>query len=399
MRGRYCKSFMSQYDFLYDTPDVINSDDYHHKPNIVKAAAKIMKKLVKKREVVCCAQMQSGKTDVMKRLIYLVDNYRKKLEKMGVKISRKNIHLIICISSVNLKKQLQSKLPEITNRIYHLNDLTRMIKDMETNVSEIEYMANHGLILFDECHSDAHQNSIVSKLRFLIKYISKYRNTRFKCVGFSATPYEQVLVGFPKVVMKPSQNYYGLMEMFNQINVPIVYQAKDLSSSQECSDLFEEIFVGNYYYIFRLPSILEKADSVVSNIEIEMKKRKIRFDSYIYDMYYQDDLNNLLSIEPKKPIIIYIKDKLRMGEYLNTKYVYLVHDDLNNQYTHTTAQSLIGRCCGYNKSQDRTIIYCDYDKAWQHYQWIRSGYSVKRIPRHAKYIDNSINKTKSECIY
>ncbi len=111
------------------------------------------------------------------------------------------------------------------------------------------------------------------------------------------------------------------------------------------------------------------------------------------------NINDLLSLQPGKPTIIYLKDKLRMGEYLNTEHVYLVHDDPNNTYTHTTAQSLVGRCCGYHKKHHKTIIYCDYEKAIQHYNWIEHNYDVNYIPVNAKYIKKDGSGTKSKCIY
>nr|QZX42923.1 dead helicase [Mimivirus sp.] len=115
-------------------------------------------------------------------------------------------------------------------------------------------------------------------------------------------------------------------------------------------------------------------------------------------MSYKNNINELIDNKPCKPTIIFIKDKLRLGEYLNTKYVYVVHDDPNNMYTHTTAQSLLGRCCGYGKANHKTIIYCDHNKAYEHYIWIINDYDVEHIPRHAKYITKN-NTIKQICIY
>jgi len=135
------------------------------------------------------------------------------------------------------------------------------------------------------------------------------------------------------------------------------------------------------------------------NIENEFKKRKFKLDTYIYDMSYRSNINDLLNNAPEKPTVIYLKHKLRMGEHLNTEHVYLVHDDPNNIYTHTTTQSLLGRCCGYHKQSHQTMIYCDYRKAYEHYQWIKSNYSIEKIPAHAKYINHRAGKTKDKCIY
>ena len=115
-------------------------------------------------------------------------------------------------------------------------------------------------------------------------------------------------------------------------------------------------------------------------------------------MNYHSNINELLNEKPVKPTVIFLKDKLRMGEYLNTEFIYLVHDDPSNMYTHTTAQSLIGRCCGYHKKSHCTIIYCDYEKAHQHYIWIENDYNIDYIPSNAKYIKKN-GELRDICIY
>lgn len=389
--------------FLYDIPKSLKDNDYHHRKNIVDAGAKILKKLMTYDEVLCCAEMQSGKSDVMKRLVYVINNFNDKLKKNGIQIDRNNIYLIICTSSVNLKTQLKTKISEIKHRIYHLNDINTFIKNINENESLLRIMADSSLIIFDECHCDVEQKKLIDVFRSILEKISKENKTIHHKVGFSSTPYEQTIAKFPKVIMYPGNDYYGIKDMFKSWKkdgaIPIIFQAKLLYDPNECEELFTEILVCDYYYIFRLPGKKELEDIFILNIEREFKKRNSRIDTFIYDMSYQGDINDILNSKPTKPTIIYIKDKLRMGEHLNTKYVYLVHDDPNNTYAHTTAQSLLGRCCGYNKKSHKTIIYCDYAKAYQHYQWVIHDYNIKYIPEDAKYIKKNSFQTKDICIY
>jgi hypothetical protein len=395
----------SKYNFLFEIPSNISETDYHHKENIITTVANILKKLKNHDEVVVIAEMQSGKTDVMKRLIYIINNYNNKVKNIGANIDKHNIYLILCASSINLKNQLKMKLPEIKHKIYHLNDVYNFKKNIFEYESLLRTMADSSLIIFDECHCDAKQQGLIDIFRNLLTKYSKEDKTYFYKVGFSATPYEQVIANYPKVIMKPADGYYGITDMFdtwkisNKEKVPIIFQAKKLSDIIECEMLFNEIEVCDFYYIFRLPGIKNTEETVILNIEKEFKKRGAKIDSYIYDMSFKGNINELLDIKPKKPTVIYLKDKLRMGEYLNTEYVYLVHDDPNNTYTHTTAQSLVGRCCGYNKKSHKTIIYCDYEKALEHYEWIKSGYDVNFIPSYAKYINKKNGEIKYSCIY
>ena len=392
---------MTKYDFLYNVPEEICPGSYHHNDNIVQASAKILIKLRKHDELVCCAQMQSGKTDVMRRLVYLINTYNVKIAKLDLAINQCNIYVILCASSINLKMQLKSKLPEIENNIYHLNDINTFRKNVPEYVQLFIKMADSSLIIFDECHCDAEVKGLVDEFRKLLAKYAALSQTSFKRIGFSATPYEQIAINYPKVIMYPGDHYYGLVSIFNSLTSgrPIIFQAKNLYEPNECAELFEEIGIHNYYYIIRLANTKVNEQQIIVNMEKQMKARKISFDSYVYDMSYAKSINELIDTRPAKPVLIYLKDKLRMGEYLNTKYVYMVHDDPTNTYTHTTAQSLLGRCCGYNKKSHHTIIYCDLEKAYQHYEWIINDYSRDYLPGNAKYLTMYYGKIKPNCIY
>lgn len=390
---------MKKYNFLYNVPEIIDDNDYLHNDNIVNASASLFKKLIKNHEVVCCAEMQSGKTDVMKRLIYVINNYNKNIKSLGININRFNIYLVLCASSVNLKKQLIEKLPEIKTKIYHLNNIKTLIKNQDENDHIFNSITNSGLVIFDECHSDAEEKNLIDQFRKILDSVSKENDSTFYKIGFSATPYEQILAGFPKVIMKPADGYYGLRQMFDKNSKNVVFQARNLADRDSCAELFNEINLRNKYYIFRLPGNKTDDMLVFYNIKYEFKKRNVGFDSYIYDMSYFTNINNILIEKPSSPTVIFLRNKLRMGEYLDTRYIYLVHDDPKNMFVHTTVQSLIGRCCGYNKLDNHTYIYCDYNKAYQHYKWIKHDYDIIYIPSNIKYFSQRFNRVKDICIY
>lgn len=383
--------------FLYKIPDSNSENRYYQEPNIINASAKIFKKMIEYEEIVCCAEMQSGKTDVMKRLIEVVKCYGSKLSGLNINIDKGKIYVILCTSSKDLKSQLKIKLPEIQNHIYHLNDIQKFLKNPYEYDSLLMDMTDDGLLIFDECHCDAEQKKTIDRFRQRLEIFSKeYANTYYR-IGFSATPYEQIISKFPKVIMTPNVGYYGLRQMIER-KTPVMFQAKDLSNETDCSDLFDEINLTSAYYIIRLPGRKDTSDIAMKNIEKTLDTFRVNFDSVIYDMYHQTNINDILKKKPTKLTIVYIKDKLRMGEYLNTEHVYMVHDDSENSFTHTTAQSLLGRCCGYGKKNHSTLIYCDFDKAVQHYEWIINNYRKKYIPNDSKYIGKN-GLTKNICIY
>jgi len=395
---------------LYEKPKNVTNTDYLHKDNIVNAAADVIKKFMEynessdtkesssQSEVVLIAEMQSGKTEVMRRLVYLIKQHNNKLRGLGINIDRSNIFVILSTSSINLRDQLKEKIPEIRHCIYHLPEVNNWTKNLYESESLMLSMCESSLIIIDESHCDAEVGHIMHNFRTTLHELSNQNSTTFYTLSVSASPYEQIKAKYPKVIMHPGPNYYGLRQMFYS-KIPVLYQAKKLSNSDECGQLFREINICDYYYIFRLSDRKELVDQMITNLESEFRNRRIGIDTIIYDMSYRENINDFIKNKPSKPTLIYLKDKLRMGEYLNTKYVYLVHDDPTNTYTHTTIQSLIGRCCGYNKKSNYTLIYCDLMKAFQHYKWIKNDYSIKYIPSDAKYIDKRTKQVNEKCIY
>ena len=383
---------------LYKVPDDHTDVDYLHKENIVNAAAEIIKTYTEYTEVVLIAEMQSGKSEVMRRLVYVIQQFNSKLRNLGIDIDRTNIYVVLSTSSIDLKQQLKNKIPEISHHIYHLPDINKWTKNLYEFESIFLSMSESSLVIIDESHCDAEVGHIMDKFRTTLHSMSAQNSTTFYTLSVSASPYEQVKANYPKVIMQPGDGYYGLKEMFFS-KIPVIYQAKKLSDSVECAELFEEINICDYYYIFRLSDRKESADQMMSNLENEFRKRGVGIDTMIYDMTYRENINDYIQTKPTKPTLIYLKDKLRMGEYLNTEHVYLVHDDPSNMYTHTTIQSLVGRCCGYGKKSNFTLIYCDVAKAFQHYKWIKHGYNKKHIPTDSKYISKRSKKIKELCIY
>lgn len=365
-------------DFLKQHEE--NTGYYHHMPNVVKTAAKIFKKFLTANEVICCADMQSGKSEVMKRTVEIVMSHNSKLKKNKIQIDKSNVFIILCASSIDLKNQLKSKIPKISHHIYHINDLQKFIKNCDEYNNFFVDASDNALVIFDECHCDVEQKKTIDKFRNIQDHLAKKNRTTFYRLGFSATPYEQISFNYPKVIMKPGENYYGLVKMFSQ-EIPVIYQALDLSEYDECVQLFDQISILPFYYIIRLPKSIKKMKKVYSNLSTILNEKNIKYNSIVYDMNYSRNINDVVKNIPKKMTIIFIKDKLRMGEYLDTQNVYLVHDASENSFTHTTAQSLLGRCCGYDKQDHKTLIYCDYEKAEDHYNWIVSNYDVNYIPR------------------
>lgn len=67
----------------------------------------------------------------------------------------------------------------------------------------------------------------------------------------------------------------------------------------------------------------------------------------------------------------------------------MVHDT-HKSNSDTTAQSFLGRCCGYNKNRE-IEIFCDLKSAEGYYEWVRSGFSKLSTPK-----SKNVNKKQTK---
>ena len=85
--------------------------------------------------------------------------------------------------------------------------------------------------------------------------------------------------------------------------------------------------------------------------------------------------------------IIWIYNSLRAGKQLNTEHIGFIHDTYSTN-TDTTAQSLLGRICGYNKESHGVNCYVDLKSAERMLVWIKYNYDKGFIPIKSKNILN-----------
>jgi hypothetical protein len=72
----------------------------------------------------------------------------------------------------------------------------------------------------------------------------------------------------------------------------------------------------------------------------------------IYDLHSKWKINDVLSVEPEQPTVIFIKGKLRMGKVIIKTHLLWCLETSNNPKTDTLVQGLLGRCCGYDSRAD-----------------------------------------------
>lgn len=203
-----------------------------------------------------------------------------------------------------------------------------------------------------------------------------------------------------QVIMKPGDDYYGLHDM---IKADRIHNAQKLNMQINIEIMFTIVFkkhklINNTlkkYFIIRakdknaIKIIFEKIKNYLDYNKIIFNKKIIKFD-----MKDTSSINYHINDEPKIMTFIFVINKLRMGITTNTINVCCVYEYCNKgeSYCASLVQSLVGRCCGYNKKDHNVIIFSNLKHITDHIKWIDNNYNKKYIPDSVKYIDKPTKK-------
>jgi hypothetical protein len=394
-------------DLAKATGKVVNNivnDNYHHMPNVVNSVANIFRKLKQNKEVLLLADLQSGKTSAINRILELCEKSQKEINKLiGFRID--HIYIIICSTLSELRNDITQKttmydgMREVYGIPFISNMLNRYYNNDDTDSTKIlKKMRKNSLIMFDESHADSEIDKTIARLRNAIG-LSVGDNddgVSNRLVTISATPYEQMAKEMCYIRMKPAKGYYGLIQMDDS---ELLKQASNLMEYKNIKDIWKCIIKKHgknprKYILIRLPGDIANATIVVNNVKKYFPNRIF----LNYDMSSKFNLNEMLDKKPSKTTIIFVKDMIRMGITINTEHICCMHDSFKNSFAHTAVQGFAGRSCGFNKKNHKVIVYCDYDKIMEHVDWIKSGYAFEQVPDHAKNIYAN-GEVKTRCIY
>jgi hypothetical protein len=208
------------------------------------------------------------------------------------------------------------------------------------------------IIIVDESHLD--QSTGQTMDRFYRKIgihpsmsDAEFRERNLYIVSISATPFsEKIHLSSKRIFhLLPGEGYQGLSQFWKRGCIHAI--PTNLATIPNILKTF-----GKKYHLLRM--ISPKYHKQVMDV---CKKRD--FDIYRYDstrksirIDHDDDPDTdlpCLSEEPKKPSIIIIKGRLRVGKVLPYKqYIGTVWEFSENPKTDTIIQGLFGRCCGYH---------------------------------------------------
>jgi hypothetical protein len=335
-------------------------------PNMYKTASEIIQLGFQDRRVLITmvlAKTQSGKTGTMCATIKFF------LENKGcLKIPLENIYIITGCSSIEWVNQTSERMPlELSDRIFHRNKLPKSF------AKEIKGKKNV-LIIMDEIQVASKVDQTISKAfeeAGLFDEKALYDND-IKIVEFTATP-DGAIYDLQKwdksatvtIIAEPGDGYVSAGDL---LKAGRVKQYKDLCgydkgtfrvSEQKRNAVFANIRevkmdVDHYakpsYHIIRTNNGPQQGVTI-SNFENVFGKEDFIFTTFDMESD-KDDINDILTIRPKKHTFIFIKEMLRCSKTIHKKYMGVSYE----RFTSSTAddavinQGLVGRDTGYDNN-------------------------------------------------
>ena len=357
------------------------------------------------------AEMQSGKSGTFFSVPYIIQRNQSLVSKLGIDVFDKSINVFL-LTGMNEKELINQFVEDIkgfTGRslqknVLHNAEMRKFLNKEEstwlpTDKQVIDRMKKNSLILIDESHYGSDKNQILDKfLRKILKInpngdSSELEKNNQYVVSISATPMAEFLncsiSNFKKKIipLKNANGYYGITQMFDNNKVQRSYDLGDNGSVDNFINRIIKLPKPGYILVRctqkQQNRVLERLNDTKVNPNIIPEP--INYDRYSKSTILDNQgINDILSQPTNSKQIIFLKGLLRAGKRVFTDNIVMVHDTSESKVD-TTAQSLLGRCCGYFKN-DEIEICCDYDAAKKYRDWVDSGFSLNKVPDKSKNI-------------
>ena len=357
------------------------------------------------------AEMQSGKSGTFFSVSYIIGRNTILTKKLGIDLNSNNNINVFLLTGMNEKELIEQFEKDIVGftgmdidkNVLHNSEMnSRFLKIPEEDWSNddkvlISKIRKNSLILIDESHYGSDKRQVLNQ--FLTKIVgikptgdnTPLIENNIYVVSISATPMAEFIQAknseFKKKIipLKNSDGYYGIVDMFDNNKI---HNASDLKDNKSI-----DMFIDRFLNIKKNGYILIRSTKYQEEIKKRLGERLIDVCIECYDsdkINKNKTIDGLLEEIPKKKTIIFLKGKLRAGKRINTQNIIMIHDTAESK-TDTTVQSLLGRCCGYNKNKD-VEIYCDKFSAEKYKNWITSGFDISKTPDKAKNVISISNK-------
>ena len=340
------------------------------------------------------AEMQAGKTGVVSTIIRLV------LSNKCLGITPQRIFVATGMSDEAWEKQTSERMPEcVRANVHHAGTMSHIAAKLKKLAGD-DYLRNI-LIFLDESHIATSSNNQPNRLIYNAvaelcpRHLWQERNIRF--VTVSATDPAKVLAmkdaGVPCEVVRlyTSEGYTSVQKLNSAGRIRYIERVGMLHSEAGFKAMMdavretEEKSGGPLVHILR-PNA-RKAETVVAMLKAKgahvvcwnaKANTAARKDSETASTTSTDINTSLLAEKPDKTTFVILKDMFRAAKTIDMTHVGVLFDRLGLNDS-TNLQSLIGRACGYDKSQNTIVFACEKTVAMYNDMW-RELCSNKAFP-------------------
>lgn len=338
--------------------------------NEVEGGDRIIEEFETKRWVLFASQMQSGKSHTylwvaiemyaqgkVDNIVVFSGNNEKGLKEQTIDITE----FVSKYRITKLKQFLEvNGFPQGNELVENAEKIERLSRDFAenrnvlwgaSNLKKKDEPCNRTLFIWDESHFA--QNKNMAPDEFLKKMcispdgdISSLERNDNYLLSVSATPFSEFSdlnhLDQDKsfIINRAPDTYYGVKNMLDKGQIKF-YNLRSIDST--LSDLLSSNSSTNGYTIIRA--------SETRQVSIRRMCETLGYTVLTYDSSSRTDLSdetfdNRIKVEPDCPVVILIKNNLRMGKRIVKDHIKLVIET-SKAATDVLLQSLLGRMCGY----------------------------------------------------
>ena len=324
------------------------------------------------------AEMQAGKTGVVTTFIRLV---LKNAAKLGFRPDR--IFVLTGMNDDAWKMQTRSRMPQqIRENVHHSKGLAKvarafnrlMEKDGGATLSNV-------IVVMDESHIAAAEHNQPNKQIWLTLQqlcpVDQWQEKNIRVVTISATDPAKVMAisaesRLPAAVVRlqTTDEYQSVESLVKDTRVRFTDDFGDLHSMEAIRELKrcmrEDLGSMPLYHLLR-PRVGKQADVArllraafpdCTVINWDAASKSARSNAATDDSTSGcdlDDINEILCEAPAVTTFVLLKNMFYAAKTVNDTHVGIFYDRISSK-DDTNLQSLLGRACGYGKS-DMTIVY------------------------------------------
>ena len=340
-------------------------------------------------------QMQSGKTGFMLALIK---------EWLRSDPNRDPDHIFLWTSLPD--KELDDQWKKRTPSILHKN----MKKGPQINsLGEKMRGIKNALFIVDECHFGAKHDQVLVKFlkkTTILRNFKYLKENNIKMCFLSAT-LDGVLFDSKKwdfyhenFILHPGIGYRGVKHL---LDAGQVKESWSLTTEPGINNLFRileihhesQLMNGCFRHVIRFPShkkgVYEKSLNILKSLVGESQ-----FEWDIIETNSEAKGLPDFEVQPSRPTLVLIKERLRAGKTICKRYVGVWFDRKNQTGTlpTTTVQGLLGRACGYDFFPKHACIYTYVRQAKDFLKYC-AGDNTVNWPSHTTKVVGKVTVSKN----